>query len=94
MIKEDDFAKSDITDWLRDPITVDFFNRVKALEYANNANVHGALSIDKFSQDSLYQAALFNAALDQLKEVQDIPEQMKIEIEEERNAREESNVGS
>ena len=94
MMTEDDFAKCDITDWLRDPVTVDFFNRVKALEYANDANVHGALSIDKFSKDSLYQAALFNAALDQLKEVQDIPEQMKNDIEEERNDRKESNMDS
>ena len=83
--------KSDITSWLTDPVTEDFFNRVEALVEANESNVHGALAVDKFSQDSLYQAALFNAALDQLKEVQDIPEQMKIEIEEERDDREEEN---
>jgi hypothetical protein len=68
-----------------DEVTQDFLKRVDALIRHNDEKVHASLSINE-----LQEAALFNAGVDQLREVVDIPEQIKIELEE--NSGEENHV--
>jgi len=70
--------KGDVTRWLEDEVTQDYFERVRALLRHSDEKVHGALSAGK-----LEEAANWNAGADQLKEVIDLPEQIKLEIEDE-----------
>jgi hypothetical protein len=63
--------KQEVLDWVGEPMTIEFFERVKLHIVDADANVHRALEEVQYEQ-----AALHNAGMVQLEEVMDIPQRM------------------
>lgn len=84
----DKISIEEIRGWLKSPITREFFRIIKDLREDCDKEVHKNLAAntpnDLMNKDSLYHlAALQNAGLDQLKEVENIPGDMIDGIKEE-----------
>jgi len=73
-------TKEMVSAWQDEPVTKRFFAYVDVLVGDNDNKVHYHLRNGEPDQ-----AANYNAGLDQLTEVLDIPEQMKMDLEEEIN---------
>jgi hypothetical protein len=71
-------TKQDIKDWLGEEVTKEFFRYIRILTDDSDKNVHRALENLQYEQ-----AAYFHAGLAQLKEIQDTPDRMIFDIEEE-----------